>query len=151
MKYLLYISLFLLVGCGSRKAEVEKLRLEIKQQRELVLSIQNNVQSNVRLHKVATKTTAEPINENEISAFNGTSFQNARITIDEVETDSTAYLNDQSETEIDLKEESEIDLNDKDKKTDAEKPNPYLWLVVLLVSIFLIWMVFKYKPWIQSS
>lgn len=137
----------LLLSCGSRKAEIDRLKVQVKEQRDLVLKIQNNIQSNVRLHKIATKTTAEPIDSSKPSTFNGTSFQNARITIDEVETDSTATLNDQSETEIDLKEESETEIKTKDKKTDAEKPNPYLWLVILLVSIFIIWMLFKYKPW----
>lgn len=152
MKFTLTILLILLlIGCGSRKAEIDRLKASVEAQRELMMRFKNDIQSNVKLHKIATRTTAEPIDSSKPSTFNGTSFKNARITIDEVQTDSTAYLNDQSEKEVDLKEESEFDLNDKDKKTDAEKPNPYLWLVILLVSIFLIWMVFKYKPWIQSS
>lgn len=146
MKTLITTSLILLlVGCGSRKAEVEKLRLEIKEQREMVLSIQNNIQSNVRVTKVASRTVVEPVDESEISTFNGTSFQNARITIEETETDSTANVNDQSETNLSLNEESEVDIKEKDKKSESKKGNPWIWFGIVVVSIFLIWMFFNKK------
>lgn len=145
-KLYLTLLILLLVGCGSRKSEVERLKLEIKQQREMVLSIQNNIQSNVRLHKVATKTTAEPINENKISTFNGTSFQNARITIEETESDSTANVNDQSKTDVKMKEESETNVKDVNRDVESKKNNPYLWIAVTLLGAFLIWRLLKTKP-----
>lgn len=141
MRFTIAILLILLfASCGSRKAEVEKLKMEIRQQRELVLNLQNDIQSNIRIIKVANKHTIEPINQSEISTFNGTSFQNARITIEKTKSDSIANVNDQSTKEIKLKENNESKLTEKTKETESKKPNPYLWLGVVIVCIFLIWM-----------
>lgn len=144
MKTLITTSLILLlVGCGSRKAEVENLKAEIKAQREKMLSIQNNIQSNVHLTKVANKTTIEPIDKDKISTFDGTSFQNARITKEETKTDSTAYLNDNSKVDLKVDEEKETSVKTKDKKSESKKPNPYLWMGLFLVVGLVIWL----KPW----
>lgn len=148
MKPLLTTFLILLfIGCGSRKAEVEKLNIEIKKKNEVISNLKNDIQSNTRIHKVAKKTIAEPIDESKPSTFNGTSFQNARITIEETESDSTATLNAQSETNISAKEESEVDSRQVQRDVESKKGNPWLWLTIFGVSVFLIWMVFKYKPW----
>ena len=121
MKFTITIFLILLlVGCGSRKAEIEKLKLEIKEQREMVLSIQNNIQSNVHLTKSANKTTIEPVDKDKISTYNGTSFQNAKITQEETKTDSTAYLKDNSKIDLKVDEEKETSV-----KSESKKPNPY--------------------------
>lgn len=150
MKSLITILLILLLAsCGSRKAEVEKLKMEIRQQRELVLNLQNDIQSNIRIIKVANKHTIEPINQSEISTFNGTSFQNARITIEKTKSDSIANVNDQSRKEIKSKENNESKLTEKTKDAESKKGNPWLWLVIFGISVLLIWMVFKYRPWIK--
>lgn len=148
MKKLTLILFIFLLGCGSRKAEIDRLKVQVKQQRDLVLKIQNNIQSNVNVHKVATKTIVEPIDSSKPSTFNGTSFQNARITTEETKTDSTAYLNDQSEKEVDLSENSKVNVNDKQKKSESKKGNPWLWLAITIFAVFIIWMLFKYKPWL---
>jgi hypothetical protein len=148
MKVLITSVCILLLSCGSRKAEIDRLKVQVKQQRDLVLKIQNNIQSNVNVHKVATKTIAEPIDSSKPSTFNGTSFQNARITTEETETDSTAYLNDQSEKEVDLSESSKVNVSDKQKKSESKKGNPWLWLAITIVAVFLIWRLLKTKPWV---
>lgn len=144
MRFTIAILLILfLASCGSRKAEVEKLKMEIKQQRELVLNLQNDIQSNIRIIKVSNKQTIEPINQGKISTFNGTSFQNARITIEETKSDSTANVNDQSRKEIEVKEDSESKITEKTKNTESKKPNPWLWLSIVLVIVLVLWL----KPW----
>lgn len=149
MKTLITTSLILLlVGCGSRKAEVEKLRLEIKEQREMVLSIQNNIQSNVRVTKVASRTVVEPVDESEISTFNGTSFQNARITIEKTKLDSTAALIDKSAKDLTIKEKEETKTKEKTKETQSKKGNIWLYLIIGLVVVFGIGVYAKSKRWI---
>lgn len=142
-KILMLFVLILVFGCGSRKAEVDKQKVETKELRDLVLKLQNNIQSNVRLTKVANKTTIEPINKNDSSTFNGTSFKNARITIEETKSDSTANVNDKSKSEVKVKEEKESSQKSKIKNTESKKPNPWLWVFLAVV----VFLVLRLKPW----
>lgn len=143
MKIISCILLFLIVACGTRRAEVYKLKSEIKAQRELSLKLQNDITSNVNITKVANKVVIEPLNESDISTFDGTFFKNARITLEESKTESTAHLIDKSKKEVGLDEKLESDISEKEKESESKKPNPWLWSGITIVAVFIVWMLFK--------
>ena len=142
-----FILCLLILGCGTRKAEIDKLKTETRELNETVLKLKNDIQSNVKVTKVANKTTVEPINEGKESTFNGTSFKNARIVQEEERTDSTATLNDQSEKEVKTVNESESSTKIKSKDIKTEKPNPWLWLMLTVVIVFAL---VYFRPWVKK-
>lgn len=133
----------LLISCGSRKAELDSQKAKTERLTELVLKLQNDIQSNVNVRKVAKKRIIESKDPSKPSTFNGQEFQNAKITEEETTSDSTATLNDKSKKEIKAKDEESSSEKNKIKNTKSKKPNPWLWLMIAIVLVAIIY----FKPW----
>lgn len=142
-----YLIIFLILGlvsaCGTRKVEMQLQKAETKQLREIVLSIQNHIQTNVRLTKIGQVKIVEPIVTEQPSNYNGETFQNAKITIAHTHSDSTAFSTDTSQKEVTDTFEKKTVTKEKTKDTKSKKPNPWLWLGFVIVICFFGWLVWR--------
>lgn len=134
-KWLLIILVILVSSCGTRKVEMQLQKAQTKELREIVLKLQNDIQTNIRLTKIGQTKILEPILPNKPSNYNGETFQNAKITITETQSDSTAIVTDTSKKEVTDNSKKETVTKNKTKDTKSKKPNPWLW--VALVGLFL--------------
>lgn len=142
------ITLLLLSSCGARKVELEQQKVRTQQLTEMVLKLQNDIQSNITMRKVANKKIVEPVDPKLPSTYNGQDFQNARITEEETTTDSTATMNDNSTTNINASNQtdssSESVNRNVDREGNAKQWRGMIWGLVLLVALILYG---KYKKW----
>lgn len=111
---------FILSSCGARKVELEQQKVRTKELTEMVLRLQNDIQSNVNMRKIANKKIVEPIDPNKPSIYNGQDFQNARITEEETTTDSTATMNDNSTTYINSSSQTDSSYESVKRNVDRE-------------------------------
>lgn len=111
---------FLLSSCGARKVELEQQKVRTKELTEMVLKLQNDIQSNITMRKVANKKIVEPVDPKLPSTYNGQDFQNARITEEETTTDSTATMNDNSTTDINSSSQTDSSSESVKRNVDRE-------------------------------
>lgn len=114
------ITLLLLSSCGARRVELEQQKVRTKELTEMVLKLQNDIQSNITMRKVATKKIVEPVDPKLPSTYNGQDFKNARITEQETTTDSTATMKDKSTTDINSSNQTDTSSESVKKDVDRE-------------------------------
>lgn len=152
-KYLSLLTIvFLLSSCGSRKVEIEQQKVRTKHLTEMVLKLQNDIQSNIRMTKVANKKTIEPVDPTLPSTYNGQDFKNARITEEETKTDSTALVNDKSITGINVSNQSESSSERKSKNSESKGNSKdiktsLMWVFLIVVVVGGVFVFGKVKKW----
>ena len=132
-------------SCGTRKRVVEIQKVQVQQRKEIKMLLQNDITGNVSVWSRENRIELTPINPDLESNFNGQIFKNTKVTIEEKETDSTATSRDLSVKE--LIDNSTLDIKAKDKIIDlkTKKPNPWLWIGLVVVACFALWLFFKNK------
>ena len=144
MKLCLYIILICLAAsCGTRKKVVELQKLRIDQQKEIILKLQNDITSNITVWSKQNRIELTPINPDLESLYDGKPFKNTKVTIEQKESDSTAITKDLSTSELSDKSSTKINAKDKVLDLKTKKPNPWLWLGVVVVVCFGIWVFVK--------
>jgi len=141
----LIILVILGTSCGTRKRVVEIQKVQVQQRKEIKMLLQNDITGNVSVWSRENRIELTPINPDLESNFNGQIFKNTKVTIEEKETDSTATSRDLSVKE--LIDNSTLDIKAKDKIIDlkTKKPNPWLWIGLVVVACFALWLFFKNK------
>ena len=141
----LIILVILGTSCGTRKRVVEIQKVQVQQRKEIKMLMQNDITGNVSVWSRENRIELTPINPDLESNFNGQIFKNTKVTIEEKETDSTATSRDLSVKE--LIDNSTLDIKAKDKIIDlkTKKPNPWLWIGLVVVACFALWLFFKNK------
>lgn len=139
----LIISITVLTSCGTRKRVVALQKLEVKELKEIVLTLQNEITTNVTVTNRANTITLTPIDPTRESIYNGMAFNNTKVSITEKESDSTATIKDLSQSKTVETTDTQIDSKQKDIDLKTEKPNPYLWIGLILVVCFGLWVVVR--------
>jgi len=142
-KWSLIILVILVTSCGTRKVEMQLQKARTEELREIVLKLQNDIQTNVRITKVGSSKIIESIVPDKESTYNGKTFKNTKITIIETQSDSTAIINDNSKKEITDTQEKETVTKNKTKDTKSKKPNPWLWIALLGLFLAAAWWLDK--------
>ena len=139
----LIILIILGTSCGTRKRVVELQKVQVQQRNEIKMLLQNDITGNVSVWSRENRIELTPINPDLESNFNGQIFKNTKVTIEEKETDSTATIRDLSLKE--LIDNSTLEIKTKDKNVDlkTKKPNPWLWIGIVVVACFALWLFFK--------
>ena len=142
----LIILIILGTSCGTRKRVVELQKVQVQQRNEIKMLLQNDITGNVSVWSKENRIELTPINPDLESNFNGQIFKNTKVTIEEKETDSTATIRDLSLKE--LIDNSTLEIKTKDKNVDlkTKKPNPWLWIGLVVVACFALWLFFRNKP-----
>lgn len=144
MRYLLL--LLLLASCGTRKVAMEQQKAHVKKLTDVVLQLQSDINTNVMVNRRASVQVLEPIDPTKPSSFNGQTFQNAKVTLEEKQTDSTASATDQSITGLKASTSKEEKAKAKTKDVESKRPNPWLWIGITVVALFTIYLLLgRYK------
>lgn len=141
MRYLLL--LLLLASCGTRKVAMEQQKAHVKKLTDVVLQLQNDINTNVMVNRRASVQVLEPIDPTKPSSFNGHTFQNAKVVLKEERTDSTASVTDQSIKGLKAATSNEVKAKAKTKDVESKRPNPWLWIVFPSVLLFSLWLFSK--------
>ncbi len=147
VKYLVLSCAFVFLSCGTRKTEIELQKANTERLTKLVLQLQNDIQSNVRMTKVAKKKIIEPVDPSIPSTYNGQDFKNAKITEEEETVDSTATNTDNSTTDLKIEDSESTSNKTKKKDVESKKPNPWLWSGLFVAIIVISGMLIKFRPW----
>jgi hypothetical protein len=141
MKFL--IILFLLLGCGSRKTEIEKIaEIEKKDLHLNIRVIENQITSSGRI----TRTFIyEPIDNTKPAYIDGKKLINGKLT--DVSTDEKSSLEIKKDSTAAIKDKGAIKKKKKAKKIEAKEASKIwiFWLGVLVLIYFLITYYFKPK------
>lgn len=143
------ISLFI-TSCGARKVELEQQRVRTQKLTEMVLKLQNDIQSNITMRKVANKKIVEPVDPKLPSTYNGQDFQNARITEEETTTDSTATMNDNSTTDINSSSQTDSSSESVKRNVDREGNGSdikwSIWgIAVIIIGLIVGYLLYLYQ------
>ena len=146
-KWYFLISLILVSvsSCGTRKVEMQLQKARTEELREIVLKLQNDIRNNVRITKIGQTKILEPIVPDQPSNYNGETFQNTKVTITETQSDSTAIITETSKKEVKDNTKKEVVTKDKTKDSKSKKPNPWLWIGLVVILCFGGWLIWKGK------
>lgn len=136
-KILLWILLVVNFGCGTKKRLVH-----VSTSKENVSLTQNNdITSNLKTVKQNNTTTYQPIDETlPMTLPDGRTASNVKITETNIEVNRELDVSDKST----IRENRIVQKKDKDIDLDVSKPNPYLWISILVGFCFALYLVYKY-------
>jgi hypothetical protein len=124
---------------------MEQQKAHVKKLTDVVLQLQNDINTNVMVNRRASVQILEPIDPTRPSSFNGQTFQNAKVTLEEKQTDSTASVTDQSKTGIQVATSNEVKAKAKTKDVESKRPNPWLWIGITAVIFFGLFLFINKK------
>jgi hypothetical protein len=140
---ILSVILGLVIGCGTRKKEVELQKIKIQNLKDIVIDLQNNITNNVKVHRISNVVELEPIDPAAESTYNGKTFKNAKITITDKLSDSTATNKDLSTKKIKDNSKETVRIKDKAMAVKTKKPNPWMWLGIVIICVVGLYLYFN--------
>lgn len=136
-KTLLWILLVVNFGCGTKKRLVH-----VSTSKENVSLTQNNdITANLKTVKQNNTIIYSPIDETiPMTLPDGRIAINTKIIETDINTNEDLSIYDKST----IRENRTVQKKDKDIDLDVSKPNPYIWISILIGFCFALYLVYKY-------
>ena len=144
--FLVFILIFLLMGCSSRKVNKSEVKEETKTEQTVKEEVKTD--SNINTTIVDTSETTEieivPIDNSKPIEVNGKKYVNARLKLSKkknaITTNSNEKVSQIEKKEVNAKSNKVIEV--KQKQTEAKRPFSWWWIILVVAIGYLIYKKF---------
>jgi len=146
-KLILFISLFLIFGCASRKVSIDKIEIKKDSITQINTKTELKEVSNIEIKNdiLTDEILIKPIDSSKEIVVNGIKYKNVVLSIKKVK-DNSLYLNNKTiQLSEDKQQKSNVSITKKEFKKEIDKKvNNFVYMWFLLIPIGYI--IYRYLP-----
>jgi len=149
-KLILFISLFLIFGCASRKVSIDKIEIKKDSITQINTKTELKEVSNIEIKNdiLTDEILIKPIDSSKEIVVNGIKYKNVVLSIKKVK-DNSLYLNNKTiQLSEDKQQKSNVSITKKEFKKEIDKKANYfiyLWLLLIPIGYLIYNSFFKNK------